>query len=148
MRSGSNAARRTLPCVSAEATTYFRLKRASVGVAGLHSLRGIAALADGRAREAVPELLKADEADPCTVCTLPWLAEAYAQSGDTASAISTYERYLSTPWVWRFETDAPHLAWRLRQLGDLYARTGQQVKADAQVARLRQLWRKADVDKQ
>lgn len=98
----------------------------------------------GRHREAITAFRSRERRDRCTNCALPALGESYERMGDTERAIVSYERYLDTPYIWRFETDAPHLAWTMRRLEFLYARRGQAAEADAMRERLRALWQDAD----
>jgi len=110
----------------------------------LHAVRGAVALAEGRGRDAVAEFTQEDKAESCPVCALPDLARAYEQAGDIESAIAAYERYLDTPWIWRFESDAPNLGWSRRRLGELYEQQRQFGKAADQYAKLIALWNDAD----
>jgi tetratricopeptide (TPR) repeat protein len=107
-------------------------------------VRGAVALAEGRGRDAVAEFTQEDKAESCPVCALPDLARAYEQAGDIESAIAAYERYLDTPWIWRFESDAPNLGWSRRRLGELYEQQRQFGKAADQYAKLIALWNDAD----
>ena len=120
------------------------MRRLSAGE--LHAVRGAVALADGRGRDAVVEFTQEDAAESCSVCALPDLARAYEQAGNVESAITTYERYLETPWIWRFESDAPNLGWSRRRLGELYEQQRQFGKAADQYAKLLTLWNDADAE--
>jgi hypothetical protein len=75
---------------------------------------------------------------------LPDLARAYEGSGNQDSAMVAYERYLSTPWLWRYETDAVELGWAMKRLGELYEEKGETTKAAAALAGLVRLWGRAD----
>jgi serine/threonine protein kinase/tetratricopeptide (TPR) repeat protein len=106
--------------------------------------RGVIALAAGRMTEAEAELRRAAETHACPICPLPDLARAYEGSGERDSAMVTYERYLSTPWLWRYETDAIELGWAMKRLGELYEEKGETAKAAAAFAGLVKLWERAD----
>jgi tetratricopeptide (TPR) repeat protein len=110
--------------------------------------RGVLALAEGHPREAEPSLREAAEASRCTICALPDLARAYEAEGKTEAAVIAYERYLTTPWFWRYEVDASELGWAMKRLAELYDARGESGKASAMRARLLQLWRRADAELQ
>jgi serine/threonine protein kinase/tetratricopeptide (TPR) repeat protein len=107
-------------------------------------MRGFDAMLGGRHRQAVAAFLQAEASDRCTICALPALGEVYERVGDVGNAVATYERYLHTPWKWRFEIDAPHLAWTMQRLAELYRQQGRAAEATAMLARLQRLWRDAD----
>jgi len=106
--------------------------------------RGVIALAEGRAADAEPQLRQSAEAIICTICALPDLARAYEAAGKTDAAMAVYERYLATPWLWRYEPDAAELGWVMKRLADLYDGRGDSAKAAGMRGRLLQLWRRAD----
>jgi tetratricopeptide (TPR) repeat protein len=110
--------------------------------------RGVLALAEGKAREAEPSLREAADVDPCAICALPDLARAYEAERKPEAAVVAYERYLTTPWFWRYEVDASELGWALKRLAELYDARGETGKASAVRARLLQLWRRADPELQ
>ena len=109
---------------------------------------GVIALAEGRAREAEPLLRVAAEQHPCTICALPDLARAYEAEGKLPAAAQVYERYATTPWFWRYETDALELGPALEHLAALYDAAGEREKAASARTRLVQLWRRADAELQ
>lgn len=106
--------------------------------------RGVIAFAGGRPREAGAELRQAAETDFCAICPLPDLARAYEAAGEPDSALATYERYLATPWLFRYEVDAVELGWAMKRVGELYEEKGEPAKAAAAYSRLSQLWERAD----
>ena len=59
-----------------------------------------------------------------------------------------YERYLATPWLWRYEADAAELGWAMKRLAELYDARGETAKASAMRGRLLELWRRADPELQ
>jgi DNA-binding SARP family transcriptional activator/tetratricopeptide (TPR) repeat protein len=105
---------------------------------------GTILLAEGRAWEAEPLLRRASEALVCTLCGLPELASAQDVQGDAAAAIQTWERYLATPWFFRYELDAFELGPALLRLVELYESRGDRARAQNARTRLLALWRRAD----
>ena len=110
--------------------------------------RGIIARAEGRVADAERELRQAGEALVCTMCVLPDLARAYEGAGKPGAAVAVYERYLTTPWFFRYEADAVELGWAMKRLAELYDARGETAKAAAMRGRLVQLWRRADPELQ
>ena len=110
--------------------------------------RGVIALAEGRTSVAESELRQAADALLCPICALPDLARAYDAAGKPDAAITVYDRYLSTPWLWRYEPDAAELGWAMKRLAELHDARGETNKADAARGRLLQLWRRADPELQ
>ena len=110
--------------------------------------RGVVALAEGRAAAAEPLLRTAAEQHPCTICVLPDLGRAYEAEGKSNAATAVYERYVATPWFWRYETDALELGPLLERLAALYDAAGEREKASGARARLVQLWRRTDAELQ
>jgi DNA-binding SARP family transcriptional activator len=109
---------------------------------------GTIALAEGRLAPAVAALREAAEIHSCAICPLPDLARAYDAQGNAAAAIATYERYLTTPWFFRYEVDAVELGAALKRLGELYEATGETRAAVDVRRRLLALWRRADAELQ
>ena len=108
--------------------------------------RGVIALADGRAADAEPLLREAAEAIYCTICALPDLARAYEAVGKPDAAVVVYERYLATPWFWRYEPDAAEMGWALKRLAELYDARRDPTKASVARGRLVRLWQRADAE--
>jgi len=106
--------------------------------------RGVISLAEGRIRESETELRQAAETHICPICPLPDLARAYEADEKPEAAVVEYERYLATPWLWRYETDAVELGWAMKRLGELYEQRGETAKAAAVYSRLLRLWRRTD----
>lgn len=109
---------------------------------------GVIALASSQAHEAESELRQASATYVCPICTLPDLARAYEAVGKPEAVLLTYEHYVDTPWLWRYETDASELWRALARMGELYTKAGENDKAAAAYARLMVLWRRADPDVQ
>jgi len=108
--------------------------------------RGVIALAERRTAQAEADLEAAAETHVCPTCALPALARAHEAGGKPQAAMAAYERYLSTPWLWRYESDAVELGWALKRLGELHeVRADTAAAADA-YARLLRLWRRADAE--
>jgi hypothetical protein len=110
--------------------------------------RGVLAAAEGRAAASESELRQAADALVCPICALPDLARAYEATGKTAAAVTVYERYLTTPWLWRYEVDAHELGWAMKRVAALYDARGETAKAAEVRGRLLQLWRRADPELQ
>lgn len=83
------------------------------------ALRGMLAGLDGRYTEAVRLLARAAEAHACTICLLPALGRHQERIHQPRQATETYQRYLAAPHPFRFEYDAPHLAFVQRRLAAL-----------------------------
>ncbi|HET7584392.1 MAG TPA: protein kinase [Gemmatimonadaceae bacterium] len=109
---------------------------------------GAIALSERRLPEANTALREAAATIECSICALPDLARAYDAMGEPDSAIATYERYLNTPWKWRFEPDAVELGHVLQRLAALYAQHGDSASAAKTYARFIDLWRRADPELQ
>jgi DNA-binding SARP family transcriptional activator/TolB-like protein len=106
--------------------------------------RGVISLAEGRAAEAELQLRQSAEIIYCTICALPDLARAYEAVAKPEAAVVVYERYLATPWFWRYEPDAVELGWTMKRLAELYDARNEPEKASAMRRRLMQLWHRAD----
>lgn len=106
--------------------------------------QGVIALKEGRVRSAETALRSAADCQRCTICVLPDLARAYEAAGKVPAAIATYETYLASPWLWRYENDAVELGFTLKRLGELYEQRHEKAKAAAAYTKLLQLWSRAD----
>ena len=106
--------------------------------------QGVIALAAGNLSEAESDLREASETSYCTMCVLPDLARAYEAEHKTQSALITYERYATTPWLWRYETDASELGLAFERIAELYAQAGDREKASAAYQQMVRLWGRAD----
>ncbi len=105
---------------------------------------GLIDLAEGRLLEAEAALEQAAANHICPICPLPDLARAREAAGKTDEAIATYERYMATPWLWRYETDAIELGFILQRLGDLYEQRRDTMKAIDSYRQMLELWQRAD----
>jgi tetratricopeptide (TPR) repeat protein len=110
--------------------------------------RAVIALAEGRTAAAESQLGQAADGTVCTICALPDLARVYEAARKSDAAAVVYERYLATPWFFRYETDAADLGWAMMRLAELYDARGETAKAAAMRGRLLQLWRRADPELQ
>ena len=106
--------------------------------------RGVIALVERRPDEAETELRQAAETHFCPICPLPDLARAYEAAGKLQAAAATYDRYVTTPWLWRYENDGAELGWALKRLAELYDAQREPAKAAVARSRLVQLWQRAD----
>jgi tetratricopeptide (TPR) repeat protein len=105
---------------------------------------GLLAHAEGRTAEASAGLRRAADAHYCTICALPDLGRAYESAGRTREAADAYERYVATPWLWRYEPDAVELGWAMGRLAELRLQLGDTNRARASYERLLDLWQEAD----
>ena len=113
----------------------------------LHRAKGVIALAEGRAEEAIAEFRRSDEGE-CANCALPDLGRAYDLMGQADSVIAIYERYISTPSLNRLAWDADNLAFIYERLGVLYESRGDTEKAIYYYGKLVDLWKDADPELQ
>jgi tRNA A-37 threonylcarbamoyl transferase component Bud32 len=109
------------------------------------------ALAERRPRDAVAEFRLADQlpdgpADDCTICLLAGLGRAYDQANLPDSAIASYERYIATPFAWRYDRllDPTLLAGMHERLAELYEARGDAARAAPHYARFIAMWKDAD----
>jgi tetratricopeptide (TPR) repeat protein len=106
--------------------------------------RGLLALAEGRTPEALDTLRAASEITMCPSCVLPDLGRAYERAGQRRQALDTYHRYVTTPWLWRYEPDAVELGWTLKRLAELSDHVGDTARARSAREQLLALWSDAD----
>jgi tetratricopeptide (TPR) repeat protein len=106
--------------------------------------RGVQALAEARVPEAIELLRQAADQTYCTNCVFPDLGRAFEAAGQSREAAAAYQRYVTTPWLLRYEPDAVELGWTLSRLGGLSERLGDTAGARAAWERLRDLWQEAD----
>jgi tetratricopeptide (TPR) repeat protein len=128
-----------------------------------HSALAEIAIAEGRPRDAVNELrasdMRADGPDnACAPCTYAALGRAFDLAGMADSAIVNFERFLSTPYAFRFMGDpirfilpggdSRHLAGAYKRLGELYEAKGDKQKAASYYTKFVELWKNADPELQ
>jgi len=120
-----------------------------------HSALGEIAIAEGRPRDAIDEFRKSDvrpdgPVNDCAPCTDGPLARAFDLAGMPDSAIATFERYLATPYWFRYrpEADPTHLAGAYKRLGELYEAKGEKQKAASYYTKFVDLWKNADPELQ
>jgi tetratricopeptide (TPR) repeat protein len=106
--------------------------------------QGVIALAAGNLSEAEADLREAAETNYCSMCVLPDLARTYEAEHKSQAALIAYERYATTPWLWRYETDATELGLALQKIAELYTGAGDGEKASAAYQQLVRLWQRAD----
>ncbi len=109
-----------------------------------HWALGIAALAERRLDETRTELRAAADSSDCPICVLPDLARFYESVSEPDSAIAVYQRYLTTPWESRFESDATELLPVSEHLAQLYLWRGDTTMAVETCAGMLRIWHGAD----
>ena len=107
---------------------------------------GAIAMAEEQPWQGEIEIRVAADGHPCPICALPDLARAYEVAGKADSAIATYERYITSPWQRRYETDGTELGFAMKQLGELYQRQNDRVRSATHYKALLHLWRNADAE--
>lgn len=114
----------------------------------LAEARGVTALAEGRATEAIPLFREADRTyAACDRCTMISLARAFDLSGQRDSAIAYLQRFVDTPHSYLF-VDQDWLAGSYKRLGELYEASGDLPKAVANLEKFTELWKDADPELQ
>ncbi|UCF41807.1 MAG: protein kinase [Gemmatimonadota bacterium] len=114
-----------------------------------HSARGALALAEGRPADAIDEFrLMREVAPQCALCGLVELARAFDSAGMPDSAVVYYERYLTTPTLFRAAQDNVTVWMVMRRLGALYEQFGETERALLYYGRFVDLWRDADPELQ
>jgi len=122
---------------------------------GLHRALAELALAERKPLVALAEFRRGDVASDgypageCGACPLLNFARAFDLAEMSDSAITTYERYLATPfWAKPMEVDAIGLAGTHKRLGELYEARGDRQKAASHYQQFVELWKNADPDLQ
>jgi len=113
------------------------------------------ALAEQRPRDAIEEFRRGDRrpdgpVEGCPICVYVALGRAFDQARMTDSAITTLERYLTTP-SWTRPTvgvDGLYLPAVYKRLGELYDEQGDKAKAASYFAKFVELWKDADPELQ
>ena len=114
-------------------------------------VRAECALVEGRTADAIRLFKLADRAsdgavNDCTICLFFDLARAFDRAGQSDSALTNYERYITTPYFDRmfYPYDPVNLPWALQRLGELYEQRGDSAKAAQYHTRFATLWVNAD----
>jgi tetratricopeptide (TPR) repeat protein len=114
----------------------------------MYAVDGAIAFAEGRPEEAIAGFQAWDREMECTMCALPMLGMAYDAAGQQDSVLAVYERFVSSPWMWRLGTDSYQLAMVYGRLGSLYEERGDTEKAVYYYGKLVDLWENADAELQ
>lgn len=125
----------------------------------LHTAQAELALAENRAADAIREFRRGDSAPDgpasmCVLCLPVNLARAFDAAHESDSAISMYERYLTTPAIDRLDAplfmdfadplDPLYLANVYYRLGELYEAKGDAANAARNYRAFVDLWQDAD----
>ena len=105
---------------------------------------GELALAEGRLQDAVTEFRQQASSGDCSICGLYGLGRAFDQMQEPDSALTAYERYVTTPYLDRIASDAFELAPSHKRLGELYEARGNREKAVHHYTRFVELWKECD----
>jgi tetratricopeptide (TPR) repeat protein len=129
-------------------SVYMRLAQPSI-----HLLLGEIALAEKRPRDAVREFWKSDSlpdgpAGDCAICVEMRIGRAFDLANLPDSAITHWERYLSTPYPGRLGIDGSYLAPVRKRLGELYEAKGDTQRAATNYLAFVDLWKNADPEVQ
>jgi tetratricopeptide (TPR) repeat protein len=114
----------------------------------LAEARGHAALAAGRAADAIPFFREADRTyASCARCVMINLARAFDLSGKRDSAIAYFQQFVDMPHGF-LDEDQDWLAGSYKRLGELYEAAGDLPKAVTNLEKFIELWKNADPELQ
>ena len=116
---------------------------------GLNEIRGAIASAEGRHREAIQLLWKADTTydgpdGNCAICVMDDIGWAWERAGVADSAIFYWEKYLRTPYYGRQGFEGFQRPLITKRLGELYDAKGDAVNAARNYRDFIKLWENAD----
>jgi tetratricopeptide (TPR) repeat protein/tRNA A-37 threonylcarbamoyl transferase component Bud32 len=115
----------------------------------MHNALGAIAMAEGRPEDAIREYQAIRDSFPgCALCGLEELGRAYEAAGQLDSAVAVYERYLSTPWLFRANQDNVNLVPVLRRVAAVHEQLGNRDKTIENLNRIIELWKGADPELQ
>ena len=138
----AGARSRVAPLLAAARVTDSLLERDLVGERSWTT--GVLALSEGKPAEAIEKLRVASERLYCTNCVYPDLGRAYEAAGRLREAAEAYRFYLTTPWLWRYESDGAELGGVLQRLAEVSLKLGNRDEAVEAFRKLETLWRGAD----
>ena len=112
-------------------------------------MAGEIALIEGRFDDAVADFTMVNElSGQCATCGLPRLAYAWLRSGQRDSALSVYERVVSTPTDGVNDDDARWLPESYKRLGELYEARNDTTNAIDSYNEFVELWKDVDPERQ
>ncbi len=94
----------------------------------VHAARGIVALAEGRAAEAIAAFRNFDDGNDCATCGAPWLARAFDLANEPDSVVTYFTKFVDQPSSALWYDDS-HVAHAYLRLGEIYEERGQPEKA-------------------
>jgi tetratricopeptide (TPR) repeat protein/tRNA A-37 threonylcarbamoyl transferase component Bud32 len=109
---------------------------------------GAIALAEDSYDDALAQFRMRDERIQSPVSGLWDIALAYDGAGELDSAIAVRERFVETPYLSRYSSDAWQLALTHKRLGELYEQRGDVDKAAEHYGEFVDLWKDADPELQ
>jgi eukaryotic-like serine/threonine-protein kinase len=101
----------------------------------IHGARGVIALAEGRALDAVAAFRQFDQANSCATCAAAWLGRAYDVAADGDSALAAFTRFVDEPSA-ELWYDAAHVAHAYQRLGEIWEARGDSRRAAEYYGRL------------
>lgn len=105
---------------------------------------GLAQVGDGRTEAGLETMRRAGEGTGGAFFTLPFLAWAYDMTGQSDSALATYQRYEEEPNWNRILPDALFLARAYERMAELHEERGEWTEAATYYGRFIDLWDDAD----
>jgi serine/threonine-protein kinase len=115
---------------------------------GRFATRGAIALAEGRPGDAIAEFGAFHDSTGCLSCGLFEVAWIHDRMGQSDSARTAYERFVTVPALHPGIDEVMGFATAYKRLGELYEARGDRAKAIAYYGRFVELWKHADPELQ
>jgi tetratricopeptide (TPR) repeat protein len=109
----------------------------------VNGARGVIALSEGRADDAIAAFRQFDDGNDCATCAAPWLGRAYDMAGQTDSVVASFTRFVDQPSsaLWY---DASHVAHAYQRLGEIWEERDRVDRAAEYYGRLVSLMKEPD----